>query len=299
MNDFSDLRARLDEVEFRASQAEVRAKQAESQLVALRNSTSWRITAPLRWFTRRLRGFDQQTPAGIARPDDKPSPQAMLPIRALRDFVGDNVNIQIMEMEAIDGNVAPQELTAISSIVTAHQPRAIFEIGTFDGRTTLNIAINAPADAKIYTLDLPASDLENTYYKLHFHDRKYVEKPSSGVRFHGRPESEKITQLYGDSATFDYSQFIGKMDVVFVDGSHIREYVEADSRAAMLLRSARGIVLWHDYNSCWDGVTETLNALRQSDPRFRHVFQIADTTIAVLPSSLSVNEMGKFRSNQT
>ena len=56
----------------------------------------------------------------------------------------------------VDGNMAPHELETVASIVATVKPKRIFEIGTFDGRTTLNMALNAP-DAQIYTLDLPAS----------------------------------------------------------------------------------------------------------------------------------------------
>jgi len=45
--------------------------------------------------------------------------------------------------------------------------RNIFEIGTFDGRTTRNMAANVTKDGHVYTLDLP-SDLvtEDTTYPL-------------------------------------------------------------------------------------------------------------------------------------
>ena len=190
---------------------------------------------------------------------------------------------EIVEPTAVDGNVSLEELMAIVTVVACHRPNTIFEIGTFDGRTTLNLALNAPAGSKVYTLDLPVSAINSTVHELDFHDRKYVFKPSSGARFAGRTGSEKIIQLYGDSATFDFSEFIGKMDLVFVDGSHTRAYVEADTRTAMLLRSPRGIILWHDYSSCWDDVTKTLNSLQATDPRFKDLFQIAGTSIAVMP----------------
>ena len=201
----------------------------------------------------------------------------------LRNFVQWDGELEIVEPTAVDGNVSLEALTAIVTIVACHQPNTIFEIGTFDGRTTLNLALNAPADSKVYTLDLPASANNNTVHLLGFHDLRYVSKPSSGARFAGRAGSEKIIQLYGDSASFDFSKFIGKIDSVFVDGSHTRAYVEADTRTAMLLRSPGGIILWHDYVSCWPDVIETLNALQATDPRFKDMFQIAGTNIAVMP----------------
>jgi predicted O-methyltransferase YrrM len=202
--------------------------------------------------------------------------------KQLRNFVQWDGEREIVEPTAADGNVSLEELMAIVTVVACHQPNTIFEIGTFDGRTTLNLALNAPAGSKVYTLDLLASAISSTAHELDFHDRQYVIKPSSGARFAGRTGSEKIIQLYGDSATFDFSEFIGKIDLIFVDGSHARAYVEAGTRTAMLLRSPRGIILWHDYNILCVGVAETLNALHATDPRFKDLFQIAGTSIVVM-----------------
>ena len=260
----------LYEAELRTWRAETEAKQAKAQVAALLNSTSWRITAPLRWCVRKLR-----------MPPIKSSPP--LPVLLLHSFVEFNGKLRIVEPTAVDGNVSLEELTTIDTIVANYQPNTIFEIGTFDGRTTLNMALNAPMGSKVYTLDLPASDVNRTFHELDFHERKYVDKPLSGARLVGQKCSEQIIQLYGDSAIFDFSEFIGKMDLVFVDGSHTRAYVETDTRTAMLLRSRRGIILWHDYDSCWADVTETLNTLRATDPRFKGMFHVANTSIAMLP----------------
>ena len=50
--------------------------------------------------------------------------------------------------------------------------------------------------------------------------------------------SEKqITQLYGDSANFDFSPYAGRMGLVFVDGSHSYDYVLQDTASALRLAS--------------------------------------------------------------
>jgi predicted O-methyltransferase YrrM len=221
-------------------------------------------------------------------PKHPTAPQPTLPMRSLGEFIRFDGTLQIAAPYHVDGNVALHELAVIANIVAHCKPLSVFEIGTFDGRTTLNIALNAPAAAQIYTLDLPASCLDKTRYGLTVHDRKYVDKCASGLRFLGKPGSEKIIQLYGDSAAFDYANFVGKMDLVFVDGSHTRAYVESDTEIALRLRSPQGIILWHDYNSCWPDVTRFLNARQQADPRFRNVFYVATTSIAIMPSSHGV-----------
>ncbi len=148
--------------------------------------------------------------------------------------------MKILEPNLVDGNVS-YELAVINLVVSSLAPKALFEIGTFDGRTTLNMAANSPDDAVVYTLDLPGPELQNTTYTLEAIEKKFVEKPASGSRFGKRPEAAKIRQLYGDSAKFDFSACFDKIDLVFVDASHAYEYVLNDSRVALkLLRNGRG-----------------------------------------------------------
>ena len=64
-------------------------------------------------------------------------------------------------------------------------PGVLFEIGTFDGRTTLNLAAHSRDEARVYTLDLPRAGMDAAGLPLALHDRKYVDKAESGVRFHG------------------------------------------------------------------------------------------------------------------
>jgi predicted O-methyltransferase YrrM len=187
---------------------------------------------------------------------------------------------------AIDGNVSPQELEIISKLVKLLDPRTIFEIGTFDGRTTLNLAAHSRADARVYTLDLPRSGMDQAGLPLAFHDRKYVDKAESGVRFHGTELERKIVQLYGDSATFDYRPYHGKVDFLFVDGSHSYHYVLNDSWSALRMVRGRGLIVWHDYvpsgHQCWPGLVRALEELHASAPAFRGLQHIAGTALAVL-----------------
>jgi hypothetical protein len=139
----------------------------------------------------------------------------------------------------------------------------IIEMGTFDGRTTLNFAVNAPPQFSIFTLDLPPQTPPK--FALAAGERAYVDKPRSGRHFaEPRPEfaaaASRITQAYGDSATFDWSAHLGRAALVFVDGSHAYDYVVADSATARALVAPGGLVLWHDYG-VWEGVTRALEQL--------------------------------------
>jgi hypothetical protein len=51
------------------------------------------------------------------------------------------------------------DIINLCALVRGVKPKRIFEIGTFHGYTTLQMALNAPVDSEIFTLDLsPESD---------------------------------------------------------------------------------------------------------------------------------------------
>ena len=199
-------------------------------------------------------------------------------------FPARNAAIQMLETATTNGNATIQEVFTLNFAVAARRPRTVFEIGTFDGRTTVNLAANTPPDTKIFTLDLPAAGLNQTKFALEDYDRMYVDKPASGTRFKGTEAGVKITQLLGDSATFDFSPYFDSIDFVFVDGSHAYEYAFSDSLNALkLLRKQTGVILWHDYGHvCWPGVARALEELQATHPRFKNLVHIQDTTIACL-----------------
>jgi predicted O-methyltransferase YrrM len=218
-------------------------------------------------------------------------PSGSVPLIAAGDVVPETTLVQLREPEAVDGNVTLHELLVIARMVRALRPAVLFEIGTFDGRTTLNMAVNAPADAHVYTLDLPWDQVDATRLRLDSGERVFVEKPTSGKRFLGTESAERITRLFGDSATFDFSPFRGAADFVFVDGSHAYPYVRSDSKAAVSLLSPGGVVVWHDYG-VWEGVTRALDELYTSAPEFAGLRHIAGTTLVYLPAIPSGRSAG-------
>lgn len=173
--------------------------------------------------------------------------------------------IFICEREKSDGNIRLSELGILCQFAR-HLPEngMVFEIGTFDGRTTLNLALNAPS-CQVSTLDLPQGS--GTRYTVESGEKVYIEKPLSGKRFLQNSEVfpdvvNRITQLFGDSADFDFSSYEGGCDLIFVDGSHAYGYVLKDSETALRLRNTKGIIIWHDYG-VWEGVTRALEELEE------------------------------------
>jgi predicted O-methyltransferase YrrM len=179
------------------------------------------------------------------------------------------------------GHTTEFELKVISNLVRKWDPRRIFEIGTFEGRTTLNMALNSSSNTEIITLDLPADELDSTKMEIEEGEIRYVKKDVSGERFIGHPAASKICQVYGDSASFDFDKYQNSVDVAFIDGSHAYEYVLNDSEKVFSILRKGGLMIWHDYTN-WPGVWTALNELYEKDNRFKGIRHIGGTSIAIL-----------------
>ena len=156
---------------------------------------------------------------------------------ALRDFLG------------FWGNISVEELCKLCLVVQGLKPKRIFEFGTYNGLTTRQMAINAPADCRIVTLDIDpanASALDIGEIDQHLSQKVGAFDFAVGHRFHGTPEAEKITQIWGDSTAVDLSPYFGRMDVVLVDAGHTYHYVRSDTENARKLIRPGGLIVWHD-----------------------------------------------------
>ena len=175
---------------------------------------------------------------------------------------------RVWEAKRANGNIRISELGILSAAAAECPPATnIFEIGTFDGRTTLNLTLNSAESCKVFTLDLPANT--ETKFALAKGEKHMVRKEESGARFHRHratvPKAiARITQLFGDSAQFDFRPFHRTCSLVFVDGSHTYEYVHADTKTAIDLARPGAVILWHDYG-IWEGVTRALEEVEAAN----------------------------------
>jgi hypothetical protein len=200
----------------------------------------------------------------------------MIPVRSLTDLGLQPGHVVVELHPFTDGNPTPVELFCLGALVRASGARAIFEIGTFDGTTTLQLALNSPDDAVVWTLDLPADAMDQTHFPVLPEDKPYIDKPTTGARFTGTRAAGKIHQLFGDSATFSYEPYLGRMDLVFIDGSHSLAYVRSDSARAFSLVRPGGWIVWHDYG-VWPDVTTGLQELASQFP----LVNLAGTTLVI------------------
>jgi predicted O-methyltransferase YrrM len=208
---------------------------------------------------------------------------AELPTAKVATLFPNDLPIILLEPEAANGNVTTLELSCLALLVKQRQPMTIFEIGTFDGRSSLNLIANAPIGARLFTLDLPEDASDSTRFELERADLTFVKKPLPGQRFLNTKYAGCIEQLLGDSGSFDFQPWHGKIDLIFVDGSHAYDYVLNDAKVALsLLKPQGGTILFHDYASCWDGVTRALNSLRIENQNFRNLIHIEETSLAIV-----------------
>ena len=183
-------------------------------------------------------------------------------------------------------------LLTLSRLVNA---RTVFEFGTFMGVQTLNLAMNLPESSRVFTLDLDWESFQRGKTALKEGDRNIAAlgfKEEAKLAFIGTPYEGRITRLLGDSTQFDFSEFVSKVDLVYVDGGHDLRTARSDTENAlkMLPRESPGCIAWHDYSSPrHEELTDYLDDLSDQ----LDIYHVAETMICFylknLPADRAVN----------
>ncbi|HEY1745272.1 MAG TPA: class I SAM-dependent methyltransferase [Xanthobacteraceae bacterium] len=166
-----------------------------------------------------------------------------------RDITGMDFGMALHEPNSHDGSVTTYELMILNKLVQRRDPKLIVEFGTFDGRTAMNFAANAPT-AKVVTIDFA---------------------PQPRV-FDGQSIANNIECKLGDSTQLDISPYRGKAEFIFVDGGHDAPVVTSDTLKALDMVSPNGMIVWHDYRD-FKGVQEAIAVAvqRRGDENFRFI----------------------------
>lgn len=151
------------------------------------------------------------------------------------------------------------QLAAMAKHVNA---KSVLEIGTFDGNTTLNFALNIAPESRVTTVDLPP-DWDGTYTHASvggFYDN-VTDRKGVGRQYQQVPEAEKkIDQVFGDSGNLDWTKLPNApFDLIFIDGNHHKDYVKSDTENALKVLKPGGIICWHDYGMIKD-VSDVVDA---------------------------------------
>ena len=167
-------------------------------------------------------------------------------------------------------SITIEELSCVLAIAKGVNAKNILEIGTWDGNTALNLAVNTHP-ARVVTMDLPIdftvdqqkSTLAYPVGRLNLTDRKQV-----GRQLSSHSLGSTVRQVYGDSAVLDWGMLGSPFDLIFIDGCHEYSYVKSDSRNALSHVRDGGAVVWHDYgmnedvSRVVDEVVETNDGLK-------------------------------------
>lgn len=139
-----------------------------------------------------------------------------------------------------------EELCALLSMVRFIGAEKVIEVGTYDGNTALNLALNLPASGKLVTIDLP----EGGTQKVALPVERLNANPSEviGVQFRDLEAADKIHSVREDTALLNWKSLDGPFDLVFIDGCHDYRYVKNDTEKALTVLREGGILIWHDYN---------------------------------------------------
>lgn len=200
----------------------------------------------------------------------------VLPLVPLQELIPETeLTIGVSELRVEDGGTGPYERVCISAITRCLRPRCVFEIGTFRGQTTALLARNTAREARVFTLDIEAEQARHLHSQPTSGDFKYINKAQIGEHIDGSAERGKITQLLGDSMTFDYTPHQGRCDLVFVDAAHSYDFVKSDTANALKLLAPGGVILWHDYKEGCPGVVRALHEVRVA----RELQHIAGTSL--------------------
>lgn len=156
----------------------------------------------------------------------------------------------------------------VLSLITAFAaPRRILEIGTASGQGTALMAAQAP-EARIDTLDL-GNDTPSLGEQRG--QPPWQDLSSIGAAYRDAGFGDRVTQHFGDSATFDYAPLAGQVDLAFVDGAHTYEYVKEDSANVFGCMRSGGVVVWDDCDYRSPGVSRALVELRKQGHQIHRI----------------------------
>lgn len=178
------------------------------------------------------------------------------------------------------GGMSFAELVFLARVTKGLNPRAVFEMGTYNGLATAVFMLNSSAGTQIVTLDLPPHHAAS-------HDWIPIDKELAATRSLGSVlralDLNGYTQLLCDSMDFDPSPYLNAVDLGLIDAAHDVDHAKNDTLKMARMMSDRGIVLWHDYGG--KGTLKPLARYLEGLSKRCTLYRIADTSLAWAPAS--------------
>lgn len=151
---------------------------------------------------------------------------------------------------AINGWMAEAELRFLAEM--ASERKVIFEIGSYQGKSTRVMADNSTDTSVIYAID------SWDYYITTIIKSDFVTYNQFLCNLYDHILSGKVIPCV--SSWKDYIPKIrGKADFIFIDGDHIYNSVKHDINKALEWLSDDGIIAGHDYDEPFPGVVKAVH----------------------------------------
>ena len=152
---------------------------------------------------------------------------------------------------------------ALGSLVRALRPTSVLEFGTYLGVGTLTIALNAPDDCRIATVDLPDQQFVQDAHGLNDADLALIESSRErvGKAFLQASLGHRIRQIRADSLRWAPDPSLKPVDFALIDGGHSTAVVRADTENSLDLLSEGGTIVWDDYFHLYPDVVDYLDSL--------------------------------------
>ena len=96
--------------------------------------------------------------------------------------------------------------------------------------------------------------------------------------FSGEDAEKKIKIIFQNSLDFNNDKYVGKMDLIFIDGGHTYSVVKSDSEKSFEMLSKNGIILWHDYVPGKESARDVVRYIHEIS-KSRELFNIKGTTL--------------------
>ena len=158
----------------------------------------------------------------------------------------------------------PGELETLITLVRSVNPRVMIEVGCNSGRTAKAILRNVPSLERYVGIDVPPS-----YEFARSVQRREVPVRPGELAL----DDPRFMLVLARRGTFDLDAFcLPQAGVVFIDGDHGADAVEADHYLARLLMRKGGLIIHHDdHDEPTVDVRATLDAISIPEDPISHV----------------------------
>ena len=202
---------------------------------------------------------------------DNYSLQAGFPVVQPESLFGD-FNETVSPYAFLDGGSLPTDLALLKKLARTFPECHYFEIGTWRGESVANVAEVA---SMCTTLNLSSKEMSEMGLA-----QRYID-------LHGLYSRNltNVTQLEGNTLTFDFQSLKKNFDLVFIDGDHHFEMVKNDTRKVFdHVVHDKTVVVWHDYARNPENIRyEVMAGILDGCPESLHgnIVHVAHTLCAV------------------